>query len=127
VQQRLKRWRERHGGRGQAIPGALWDAVVEVARADGVESTARALRVDRERLARRVELAPGPGPVSLGVAREVEPPREAGEFVELNAHSFVAPGATVRFEGRDGEKLEVTGACAVDVVEFARAFWSRGR
>ena len=55
VRQRLTRWREEHGGRGQALPEELWAAAVQVAAAEGVASTARALRVDRGRLARRME------------------------------------------------------------------------
>jgi hypothetical protein len=123
AQRRLERWRAEYGGRGRPIPEHLWDVAVEVARAEGVEPTAIALRVDRERLARRVALAGelpavGPGPASAG-------------FVELDARGLCAPAerAVLRFEGRDGEKfeLELTGARVADVVELARAFWSRAR
>jgi hypothetical protein len=126
AQRRLERWRADYGGRGRPIPEHLWSIAVEVARAEGVESTALALLVDRERLARRVALAcepPAPAPQ----------PRESpsASFVELDAHGLCVPAerAVLRFEGRDGEKfeLELTGARAADVVELARAFWSRSR
>jgi hypothetical protein len=125
AQRRLERWRAEYGGRGRPIPEHLWNLAVEVARTDGVEPTALALRLDRERLGRRVALAceasaPGPQPA----------PR--ARFIELDAPGLCTPAserAVLRFEGRDGEKfeLELTGARAADVVELARAFWSRAR
>ena len=89
---------------------------VAVAGFEGVEATALALRVDRERLARRVKVAHEP--------REPVQPASAN-FIELETGGLCAPGrAVVRFEGRDGEKLELELA-GVDVVALARAFWSR--
>ncbi len=123
AQRRLERWRAEYGGRGRPIPEHLWRTAVEVARTEGIEPTAQALRVDRERLARRVahataptsELASSPG----------------ASFVELEAHGPCVPAekAVLRFEGPDGERfeLELTGARVTDVVELARAFWSRSR
>lgn len=125
VRQRLDRWRDRYGGRGQPIPEDLWDAAVGVARVEGVDSTARALGVDRGRLARRTELvsaSPGSSPE--------EALRTSDGFVEVDARGLCAPGQTVVcFEGRDGERLQVelSGASTVDVTELARAFWSRAR
>jgi len=124
AQRRLERWRAEYGGRGRPIPERLWRIAVEVARAEGIEPTALALRVDRERLARRVALACGPAP-------EGAPSSPSASFVELDARGLCVPAerAVLRFEGRDGEKfeLELTGAHATDVVELARAFWSRSR
>lgn len=118
---RLGRWREQYGGRGQPIPEDLWDAAVEVARVEGVASTARALRLDRGRLASRVE----------GAAESLMRDRgAAGEFVELDARGLCSPGQTVvRMTGRDGERLEIALSTpgAVDVVDLARAFWARPR
>lgn len=51
---RLARWRAQQGGRGIPVPEALWAEAVEVARVEGVEATARGLRLDRARLAVRV-------------------------------------------------------------------------
>jgi hypothetical protein len=123
VRRRIERWRERYGGRGQPIPEELWDAAVDVARTEGVEATARGLRVDRGRLSRRMGqaiTAPGSPPdETTGVS---------GGFVEVDARGVCAPGQTVlRFEGRDGERLEVElgVSCALDIADLARAFWSR--
>jgi hypothetical protein len=124
AQRRLERWRAAYGGRGRPIPERLWRIAVEVAQEEGVEPTALALRLDRERLARRVALACE----SLAVEARRSP--SAG-FVELDARGLCAPAerAVLRFEGRDGEKfeLELSGARAADVVELARAFWGRSR
>ena len=123
TRRRLERWREQYGGRGQPIPEDLWDAAVAVARVEVVDATARALRLDRARLTRRM----GRGSVGLGLP---EQPGDASDgFVEVDARGLCAPGQTVvRFEGRDGERLEVElSAYALDVVVLARAFWSRTR
>ena len=47
---RLARWRAEHGGRGIRVPESMWAEVVAVARIEGVEATAHALRLDRARL-----------------------------------------------------------------------------
>jgi hypothetical protein len=125
MRRRLERWRERHGGRGQPIPAELWDEAVQVAWVEGVDATAYALRLDRGRLGRRMGLAAAPS----GSSPE-EAPRASDGFVELDAGGLCATGYTVlRFEGREGERLEVElrGASALDVAELARAFWSRPR
>ena len=118
ARRRLERWREEHGGRGRPIPERLWSIAVEAAGCEGIAETARALRVDCDRLARRVELARG--------ERALGPARPASEgFIELEAGGLCAPSrAVVRFEGRDGEKLELELA-GLDVVALARAFWGR--
>jgi hypothetical protein len=56
ARQRLERWRKEHGGTGRAIPEELWDEAARVAREEGIAETARALRLDRYRLARRAEM-----------------------------------------------------------------------
>lgn len=117
---RLERWRRQHGGRGRAIPDELWNEAVEVALAEGVEPTARALRVDVERLARRV----GDGRVTTG--KEIQ--LGGGGFVELDARGLCVSGTTtVRLVGSDGERLEIEieGGPEVDVIGLARTFWSR--
>jgi hypothetical protein len=113
---RIERWRGRYGGRGVPIPEELWGEAVRIARVDGVDATARALRLDRGRLARRTDLA----------SRSDEMGSDG--FVEVDARGLCAPGPTVvRFEGRDGERLqiELSAAHALDVADLARAFWSR--
>lgn len=123
AQRRLVAWRARHGGRGRAIPAEFWSEAVVLARAEGVERTARELGLDRRRLARLVE-SESAEPTRVTV---VESPAQV-EFVELDAEMVCARGQTiVELEGRDGERVrvEMSGASAADVLAMARAFWSR--
>ncbi len=123
-------WREQHGGRGKRIPEDLWSAAVAVARVDGVDRTARALRLDQRLLARRLEHCSKPGQLVPVL------PTRSGEqhrFVELDARALSAPAGPLvvraRLEGGDGEKLELelSGAGLAGVVELACAFWARRR
>lgn len=124
VERKLSSWRERHGGRGRPIPEELWKAAAEVAAIAGVNATARALGVDRERLARRVERAE-----SAPLASTTATGLASAGFVEVDGRSVFTGGKTVvRLAGRDGEQLEITvDGDAVDVTAVARAFWRRAR
>jgi hypothetical protein len=118
---RLARWRKQNGGPGIPLPEELWAAAVDVARVEGVEATARVLRVDRLRLAAR-----------MGRDQAADEIEASGEFVELDAGQLrvgLSPRAVVRLVGRDGERLEVElgGGAALDLVELADAFWRRRR
>jgi hypothetical protein len=48
---------------GIPVPEALWAEAVEAARVAGVDATARALRLNRSRLAARMTIASRPAPV----------------------------------------------------------------
>ena len=114
---RLARWRERHGGPGIALPDELWAEAVEVARVEGVATAARALRVDRTRLAARMREH------GRGTAAGLD-----DEFVEVDTSRVRLHAHTVlRFESVDGERLEIElgDAMRVDVVALAEAFWAR--
>ena len=125
IQRKLSSWREQHGGRGRPIPDELWVAVAEVAAVEGVGTTARALGVDRERLARRVEERSA----TLLAAPSRQTALASAGFVEVDAGSVFARGRTVvRLTSRDGEQLEISvEGGAVDVAAVARAFWERSR
>lgn len=126
VRERLTRWRQRYGGPGIPLPEPLWEAAAEVARSEGVGATARALRVDRWRLAARIAVAPGP-PVSTGEAA----PAGVDAFVEIDASQLcLSPQrVVVRFESGEGDRLEVelAEAATVDVVALAHAFFGGRR
>ena len=123
AEQSLQRWRERHGGRGVRIPDRLWALAVEAARTEGVVATAECLRLDRQRLARRVGVEP-PARRCNGQSGEV------ATFVELQM-SELSGGcrAVVELAGGDGEvvRLVVSDVRQLDVVGLVQAFWSRGR
>ena len=53
VQTRFENWRQTREGKAR-IPDELWSAAVEVARRDGVNQTAAALRLDGGKLKRRM-------------------------------------------------------------------------
>jgi hypothetical protein len=114
---RLTRWRLRHGGPGIPVPAELWAEAVEVARTDGAEVTARALRLDRLRLEARMK-------TDTAIAAEV-----GGGFVELDASRLgLSPKTVIRFVGRDGDRMEVElGAAVLDVVALAETFWRHSR
>jgi hypothetical protein len=118
---RLARWRAEHGGRGVRVPEEMWAEVVEVARIEGVEVTARALRLDRARLAARATAA--------RAAAGGEPAAEVGGgFVEIDAGRLgLSPRTVIRLEGRDGERVEVElgAGTMVDVAALVDAFWRR--
>lgn len=124
VERQLAWWRGRYGGRGRPIPEELWSAAARVAGTLGVDATARALRLNRARLARRVEVSlPGEGTKQpLGrtclvfvelETRQALPPRERGQVV-------------VRLLERGGAEMEVSG-CAVDVASVVAEFWRPSR
>ncbi len=115
---RLTRWRQRHGGPGVPVPAELWGEAVEVARTEGAEVTARALRLDRLRLEARMKT----GDVTVAT--------EAGDgFIELDASRFgLSPKAVVRLIARDGDRMEIeVDAATLDVVALAETFWRRSR
>lgn len=85
---KLTRWRVKHGGPGRRIPEEIWSAAVELARMEGVEPIAHALRLNAERLERRVEDAEG---------------IEITEFVEITGE--VAGTSVVSVKGPRGERL----------------------
>jgi hypothetical protein len=121
TRRRLERWRRQYGGPGRPIPDELWDEAVVIARVEGVDATARALRLDRGRLERRM--------ASSGSALDAMG-RTSDGFVEIDARGLCAAGQTVvRLEGRDGERLQIewSSAGALDVAALIRAFGSRPR
>jgi hypothetical protein len=120
VRQSLERWRSRSGGRGRPIPADFWAEAVALARIEGVEVTARALRLDRARLAARLH----------SPAEASDDDAAAGGFVEVDAAGLCVAGqASIRLVGRDGERLEIalSPTDAVDIAALARAFWARPR
>ena len=116
----LAKWRQQHGGRGRPIPVALWSEAADVARADGVAETARALRLDARKLAR----------LAASRAENVAPRGvERAGFVELGGFARDPRKAVLELVGREGDRVrvEVVGDAGggVDLVALARAFWER--
>ena len=54
ARRRIERWRRERTSRKEAIPEHVWSAAVAAARADGIWSTSRALRLEFNRLKAQV-------------------------------------------------------------------------
>jgi hypothetical protein len=93
-----------------------------VAAVEGVDTTARVLGVDRDRLARRVS-----DRKSTGLRRVVTAnPSSSPAFVELpRLQAPLAEHSVVRLVGRDGEQMEIVGD--IDALALVREFWNRAR
>jgi hypothetical protein len=85
---------------------------VKVARREDVEATARALRLDQQRLKDRVGDGGGSG----------------AAFVEVSVAPVAGSGPLlVELVGRGGEQMRIhlAGESSAALVELARAFWRR--
>ena len=126
---RLRRWRSSHARR-VPIPDSLWAAAGELARAHGINPTAKALHLEYGKLKQRAEAAApavrkGVAKARTGVPRRTRhtaPPT----FLELMAPppgSF--PGAVVELEGPRGRmRIEIKGVAPAELVALSRALWS---
>jgi len=130
---RLKRWRSSHARR-VPIPESLWTAAGELARAHGINPTAKALHLEYGKLKQRAEAA-APTVKRRKVKALAEGPRRARRharrtapptFVELMAPprgSF--PGAVAEMEGPRGRmRIELNGVATAELVALSRALWS---
>ena len=120
---RLKGWREARV-RGQRIPVEMWTAAVQMASQFGVHRVAKDLRVDYQRLKRRVQGASGVPPSGKIDTRKVD----AG-FVEMVVSPpSVAPGrceCALELENAQGAKmrLELNGNGLGALGAVCSAFW----
>jgi hypothetical protein len=113
---RFEEWRRTRQGRA-GIPEELWAAAVEVARRDGVNRTAVALRLDGAKLKRLMAAADA-------VSGRAVPPA----FVELvtagGVPAAVLPEYTLEVEGRRGKlRIHCKGVTTADVAGLSRALW----
>jgi hypothetical protein len=112
------------------IPDSLWAAAGELARAHGINPTAKALHLEYGKLKQRAEAAV-PTVKRRRVKALAEGPRRARHtapptFVELMAPpagSF--PGAVVELEGPRGRmRIELKGVATAELVGLSRALWN---
>ena len=118
ARQRVERWRKDHGGRGSRIPDDLWNEAAGLARVAGLWTTARALRLNYERLKARVGRVDG---------KEQVAGQQGSAFVDLGMGQLCGSRTVLDMVGRGGERMriEVTGASTVDVVGLTQTFWGR--
>ena len=117
VDQRFKRWRSTRT-RGTPIPQALWASAVGLAREQGLNRTARALRLDYYDLKKRLESAAG-----TRCAGHAQP-----TFVEWVAPTALGGGeCLVELENARGAKMRIQlkgGDLAGSLARLSSAFWS---
>jgi hypothetical protein len=113
VRARFEQWRQTRQGKAR-IPDELWSAATEVARRDGVNRTAAALRLDGGKLKRRMLAA-------NAVPRKAMPPA----FVELMVPGAAGlPEYTIELEGRTGKlRIHCKGTTVADLADLSRALW----
>ena len=112
VRTRFENWRQSRRGKAR-IPEELWSAAMELARRDGVNQTATALRLDGGKLRRRM------------VAAESVSGKAAPTLVEMMVPPAVGrPECTIELEGRNGKlRIHWKGATAADLAGLSRALW----
>ena len=110
AQLQFENWR-RGRNRGQRIPENLWGTAVELAKQHGVWPTARALKLDYNRLKRRV----GNGDDSQRRVRRTDSARADALHMR-------------RGDGRCARRADAhrTERAAADVTALSRTFWSEG-
>ena len=121
VRDRVEVWRRTREKRSP-MPLALWTEAVALARSEGTASTARALRVNFESLARRVAEARAGADGDAG---------RVSAFVELSGAQVlgaaVPAGTVVDMSDGDGMRLTVrlSGGAPLDVAGVVHGFCRR--
>ncbi len=118
TRERLDRWRREQGGKGRWIPEELWKEAVDAAQSNGIESTARALRLNVDRLRERMSRSEARGAV-----------RSEPETVFVEMGALCNWRSVMECLGRDGQRLriEITGPGPVDAAGVCRAFFGGGQ
>lgn len=114
VRARFEAWRQNRQGRAR-IPDELWAAAIELARRDGVNQTASALRLDGGKLKRLMT-------PEHTLADKASPPA----FLELMPPGVNGlPEYMLELEGRNGKlRIHCKGTTAAELVELSRALWA---
>jgi hypothetical protein len=128
LRRRFEEFRSTHAVRSR-LPEELWAAAAKLARRDGIETTARALDVDRPGLQKWTDrFEPGPQPKARKPPRQRQPGRRehsAPAFVELLAETTgAAASCLVEVESPRGAKLrlELKSIRPSELAELIRAF-----
>ena len=117
TRQRFDHWRETRKVRSR-IPESLWTSAVKMARAYGINRTARALRVDYYSLKERVESEAS----SSGVSKK----NTSSTFVELAVPAIASTcECLLELEDVAGAKMRVhlKGVEVPDLAALSRSFW----
>lgn len=119
VGKRFKRWRDTRA-RGEHIPALLWAAAVGMVSQHGIYRVACVLRVDQDRLKRRLERAGGAAQSGKLDTRFVEllvsPAPSAASLCECAVELENARGAKMRVQLNGNGLAGLAGLCST--------FWS---
>ena len=112
---RFERWRSSHTGR-KPIPESLWTVAAEVARAHGIFRTSKVLRLEFNKLKRRVRSSGRKARVTMAPA-----------FVELVApESAGLSECLIELEGPRGKmRIQWKGMTPPDLAGLSRTLWER--
>src|SRR6266508_3117089 len=119
LRRRIDQWRLTRRHR-RPMPEDLWQQAARIARIQGINPTASALRLNYYSLKERSEDLP----------KEVPAPAAPPAFVEVQAPAALSPASRCEVEVESkGEKLtlRLSGSSSVDVLSLLKAFWSRYR
>ena len=117
---RVDAWRKSRQGRQERMPEALWNSAVELARVQGINPIARALRLDYYSLKERV----------AGRQRGNQPRGPSPVFLDLGVGSLPSPSTcVVEMQAPGGARITVRlpDAGKVDLVSLARLLLRRRR
>jgi hypothetical protein len=135
----VRQWRKREGGgRGKRVPEELWEQAVVVARLDGLHATARATRLNYDRLKQRIgdaaeaARARGAGDAERAIertgaprARQQAPGADSARFIALQvAPRNASHPTTIELVGRHGERMRIEVQGEVDLSGLLQAFGS---
>lgn len=115
VRRRFETWRATKEYSSSPIPQPLWDGAIELARAHSIHEISRSLRLDYNRLKKRVDETASQNPALC-----------IPQFVELGFPPIpTEPECILEGERADGARmrLSVKGALDPQMVELAKAFW----
>jgi len=126
LRRRLAEFRQTHAARSR-LPEELWAEAARLARRDGIQATAQALRVERPSLQKWTDrFEPRPSKKAPKSPRRQLPGGSGTPaFVELLAASAgAATSCLVEVESRQGSKLrlELKGIAISQLAELMRAF-----
>ena len=122
LQRQIERWRQTRKVR-ESVPDKLWDIAVKMAKVYGLNQTARALRLNYDRLKKRVEQH---AVVAVG-AKEA---KGLARFVELAPMSSASGSeCLVELENIGGAKMRIQlkDAAMSDLATLTQAFLKEGR
>src|SRR5580704_4194957 len=125
VRRRWAEWRSTHAVRSR-LPEELWAAAVELVQRDGIDTTARALDVDKPSLQKWAgRLNPAQWPRTRRRSQPKQRANALPAFMELLASgSGTETSCLVEVESPRGAKLrlELKGMQASELAELIRAF-----